>query len=184
MSQASEVAGAGVGAGAGAGAELDEVTRKLFAHVDANIDTYVARLTEAVAIRGVSAVPELRPEVVRTVEWARTWLEKLGASVELRDLGTQTLPDGSTLPLPPCIFATLGNDASKPTLFLYGHLDVQPAEPEGWNTDPWVVTNIDGVLYGRGTTGALQLLRMGSHARPSPSTPRSSHVTGCVLARR
>ena len=160
------------------------MTRKLFAHVDANIDTYVARLTEAVAIRGVSAVPELRPEVVRTVEWARTWLEKLGASVELRDLGTQTLPDGSTLPLPPCIFATLGNDASKPTLFLYGHLDVQPAEPEGWNTDPWVVTNIDGVLYGRGTTGALQLLRMGSHARPSPSTPRSSHVTGCVLAHR
>ena len=47
----------------------------------------------------------------------------------------------------------LGTDASKKTLLVYGHLDVQPAAMEdGWNTDPWVLTEKDGKLYGRGST--------------------------------
>lgn len=147
-------AGAGAGAGAAAAVALDEATTKLFAHVDANVDTYVERLAECVAFRGVSADPAQRGEVVRTVEWAADWIRRLGGTVELRDLGKQTLGDGTQIPLPPAIFASVGNDASKPTLFVYGHLDVQPAEPEGWNTDPWVLTNVDGALYGRGSTGA------------------------------
>ena len=147
-------AGAGAGAGAAAAVALDEATTKLFAHVDANVDTYVERLAECVAFRGVSADPAQRGEVVRTVEWAADWIRRLGGTVELRDLGKQTLSDESTIPLPPAIFAQVGTDASKPTLFVYGHLDVQPAEPEGWNTDPWVLTNVDGALYGRGSTGA------------------------------
>ena len=69
------------------------------------------------------------------------------------DLGTQTLPDGSVLPLPPVLMGELGTDASKKTLLVYGHLDVQPAAMEdGWNTDPWVLTEKDGKLYGRGST--------------------------------
>ena len=36
---------------------------------------------------------------------------------------------------------------------MYGHLDVQPAQKEdGWNTDPFVLTEIDEKLYGRGST--------------------------------
>ena len=35
--------------------------------------------------------------------------------------------DGSVLDLPPVLFGTLGNDAGKKTIMLYGHLDVQPA---------------------------------------------------------
>lgn len=32
-----------------------------------------------------------------------------------------------------------------------GHLDVVPAVPEDWNTDPFTLTDIDGKLYARGT---------------------------------
>ncbi|KAK3749409.1 hypothetical protein QZH41_015869, partial [Actinostola sp. cb2023] len=36
---------------------------------------------------------------------------------------------------------------------IYGHLDVQPAlKEDGWDTDPFVLQEIDGKLYGRGST--------------------------------
>lgn len=44
-------------------------------------------------------------------------------------------------------------DPNKKTLLVYGHLDVQPARKEdGWNTEPFVLTQIDDKLYGRGST--------------------------------
>lgn len=69
------------------------------------------------------------------------------------DVGHQDLPDGSTIGLPPVLLARWGNDPSKPTLLVYGHLDVQPAALEdGWDTDPWKLTEIDGKMFGRGST--------------------------------
>lgn len=65
----------------------------------------------------------------------------------------QTLPDGKKIKLPPVILGSIGNDPSKKTVCIYGHLDVQPAAIEdGWNTDPFVLTNKDGKLYGRGSS--------------------------------
>ena len=44
-------------------------------------------------------------------------------------------------------------DPAKKTLLVYGHLDVQPAALEdGWDTEPFVLTEVDGKLYGRGST--------------------------------
>ena len=37
-----------------------------------------------------------------------------------------------------------------PELGILAHLDVVPAQPENWATDPFVLTEKDGVLYGRG----------------------------------
>lgn len=53
----------------------------------------------------------------------------LGGSVELKDLGEQRLADGSTIPLPPVVFAKIPSipDPQKRTLGVYCHLDVQPA---------------------------------------------------------
>lgn len=159
MSAEGSAAGAG-GAGAGAGAassgavEVDAACKAFFAHIDAHAEEYVAGLAELCAIKGVSADPTLRPEVLRTMTWMKERIETtLGASVEMKDIGTQTLPDGTELPLPPVIFAHLEVDPGKPTLLVYGHLDVQPAKKEdGWNTDPWVLTEVDGALFGRGST--------------------------------
>ncbi|KHJ82308.1 peptidase, M20/M25/M40 family, partial [Oesophagostomum dentatum] len=80
-------------------------------------------------------------------------LEGVGAKVQLVEAGKEKLHDGRTIDLPPIIFAVLGNDPKKRTLLVYGHLDVQPAAKEdGWNTDPWVLTEIEKKLYGRGAT--------------------------------
>lgn len=51
------------------------------------------------------------------------------------------------------ILGFIGNDPSKKTVCIYGHLDVQPAAKEdGWNTEPFVLTRIDDKLYGRGSS--------------------------------
>ena len=80
-------------------------------------------------------------------------LESEGAKCELSDIGEQTFPDGTKLPLPPVLLAELGSDPKKKTLCVYGHLDVQPAAKEdGWDTEPFVLTEKDGKLFGRGST--------------------------------
>jgi len=53
----------------------------------------------------------------------------------------------------PIVYAEYVSDRSKPTVLVYGHYDVQPAEPlEQWLSPPFEVSERDGNLYGRGTT--------------------------------
>ncbi|XP_072323271.1 cytosolic non-specific dipeptidase-like [Scyliorhinus torazame] len=126
---------------------------KLFKHIDDNQELYVKRLADWVAIQSVSAWPEKRGETKRMVEFVGKEIERLGGSVELADIGQQTLPDGKKIPLPPILLATLGNDPKKKTVCIYGHLDVQPAQIEdGWDTEPFTLVEKDGKLYGRGST--------------------------------
>lgn len=126
---------------------------KLFKHIESNESKYIQRLADVVAIKSVSAWPEVRPEITRMIEWTKKQIEALGGTCELEPLGDQTLPDGKKIPLPPILLGTLGNDPKKKTLLVYGHLDVQPAEKDdGWDTEPFVLTEKDGKLYGRGAT--------------------------------
>jgi len=126
----------------------------IFKHVDNNEDLYVKRLADSVAIQSVSAWPEKRGECKRMITTTADQMKsQLGCEVEIVDIGNETLPNGKEIPLPPILLATLGNDPKKKTLCVYGHLDVQPAEIEdGWDTEPFVLTEKDGKLFGRGST--------------------------------
>ncbi|XP_036179302.1 beta-Ala-His dipeptidase isoform X1 [Myotis myotis] len=131
------------------------LVEKVFRYMDLHQDEFVQRLKEWVAIESdsVQPVPRLRQELFRMMALAAEELRRLGASVDLEDLGSQQLPDGQTLPIPPVILAELGNEPGKPTVCFYGHLDVQPAtQADGWLTDPYTLTEVDGKLYGRGAT--------------------------------
>ncbi|XP_010970079.2 beta-Ala-His dipeptidase isoform X1 [Camelus dromedarius] len=128
---------------------------RVFRYIDLHQDEFVQTLKEWVAIESdsVQPVPHFRRELLRMVALAADQLWRLGASVDSVDTSSQQLPDGQTLPVPPIILAELGNDPKKPTVCFYGHLDVQPARREdGWLTDPYTLTEVDGKLYGRGTT--------------------------------
>lgn len=132
---------------------VPEPLSKLFSLISSQKDAHIQLLSEAVSIKSVSAWPEARPEVVRMVEWFSQKLEAEGAKIELVDPGHQTLPNGTKLRLPPIILGSLGSDPNKKTLLVYGHLDVQPAaRDDGWDTEPFVLTEKDGKLYGRGST--------------------------------
>lgn len=127
--------------------------QKIFEHIAQNQDKYIKNLGEAVAIKSVSAWPEVRGEISHMVKMVAAKLESLGACVELCDVGKQTLPDGLVLPLPPVLLGWLGNDPKKKTICCYGHLDVQPAAKEdGWDTEPFTMVQKDGKLFGRGSS--------------------------------
>jgi nonspecific dipeptidase len=132
----------------------DKFLEKFFEHVDKNKLKYIEYLRELVEIPSVSAWPQNRGEIVKVCKIVAERLKQLGASnVELAEIGDQTLPDGSKIPLPPLIFGNLGSDPKKKTILIYGHLDVQPASlGDGWDSEPFILTERDGKLYGRGST--------------------------------
>lgn len=118
-----------------------------------NKDKYISTLREAVAIQSVSAWPEKRSECRRMMEWAAERLQKLGAKTELCDLGQQTLVDGTQIPLPPALIGEFPMVQGKKTVLIYGHLDVQPANlDDGWDSQPFELTERNGKLYGRGSS--------------------------------
>ncbi|XP_046809913.1 cytosolic non-specific dipeptidase-like isoform X3 [Lucilia cuprina] len=133
--------------------ELPSDLRQLFNFIDDNKSKYIDALRTAVAIQSVSVWPEKREEVNRMVRWTEDKLKELGAETRLADIGKETLANGEEIPLPKVLLATIGKDSKKNTVLVYGHLDVQPAlKDDGWATEPFELTEIDGKLWGRGST--------------------------------
>ncbi|NXT81474.1 CNDP1 dipeptidase, partial [Zapornia atra] len=126
---------------------------EIFQHIDTHQSEFIENLKEWVAVQSDSVQPHLRKEVIQMMELAANRLAMLGATVNLVNLGSHQLPDGRDLPLPPVILGELGKNPQNPTVCFYGHVDVQPAKKEdGWKTDPYMLTEINGNLYGRGAT--------------------------------
>merc|ERR1719209_1883913 len=122
-----------------AATDVPEPMAKLFAQIDKNKKHYIDNLAKAVAIKSVSAWPETRAEITTMMTWMGEELKGLGASIEYVDIGSQTLPDGQVLKLPPVLMGELGQDPAN-------------EKEDGWDTDPWVLTEKDGKLFGRGST--------------------------------
>ena len=75
------------------------------------------------------------------IEWVSAYLGDLGVDTTLvhNDEGTKAN-----------LYATLGPQ-DKPGVMLSGHTDVVPVDGQEWKTDPWALTERDGLLFGRGT---------------------------------
>ncbi len=57
--------------------------------------------------------------------WLDAQLKSYDVETKLVDLGKHIMDD-QELPLPPAVLGSTGNDASKKTVLIYGHFDVQP----------------------------------------------------------
>ncbi|XP_039592805.1 beta-Ala-His dipeptidase [Polypterus senegalus] len=128
---------------------IEEISR----HINSHAEEYVETLREWVAVESDSSDLSKRDKVEEMMKITAKKLRDMGGDVELLDTGVQTLPSGQTIPMPSLVTAKFGSDASKPTVCVYGHVDVQPAlKEDGWSTDPYNLTEIDGKLYGRGAS--------------------------------
>uniref|UniRef100_A0A665WQ26 Cytosolic non-specific dipeptidase-like n=1 Tax=Echeneis naucrates TaxID=173247 RepID=A0A665WQ26_ECHNA len=126
---------------------------ELAQYVDSHQEEYVEALRDWVAIESDSSNVLKRADLHLMMEKVAQKLRLMGGNVELVDIGEQELPDGQMLALPKVVTAQFGNDSSKHTVCVYGHVDVQPAKKEdGWATDPYNLTDINGKLYGRGAS--------------------------------
>ncbi|XP_064197806.1 cytosolic non-specific dipeptidase [Anguilla rostrata] len=125
----------------------------LFLYIDEHQNEFVQRLREWVAIKSDSSDRTLWGETHKILNMTANRIQEMGGQVEFADIGTQKLSNGESVALPPVLLAQFQRDPNKPTLCIYGHVDVQPAKKEdGWSTDPYNLTEINGNLYGRGAT--------------------------------
>jgi acetylornithine deacetylase/succinyl-diaminopimelate desuccinylase-like protein len=131
----------------------DDKIQQYFAYIDEHVDLYKERLAEAVAIPSVSSdLKKHLGDIERMMKWTEAHILRLKGRAKLVDNPKST----RDRPLPPILmgeFLAAKDSKSKKTLCVYGHLDVQPAHIEdGWNTDPFQLTEKDGKLFGRGST--------------------------------
>ncbi len=101
-----------------------------------------ADLFEELRIPSISALPEYREDVRRNARWLAERMERLGFTTSITDV-----PGGRH----PVLQGDLVVDAKAPTLTIYGHYDVQPADPvDQWISPPFEPTVRDGRVFARG----------------------------------
>ncbi|KXN88158.1 putative di- and tripeptidase DUG2 [Leucoagaricus sp. SymC.cos] len=113
---------------------------------DSISETLLYALCRFVAIPSVSSQPAHREDCRQAAIWLKKCFAQLGAQSTLLSTG-----EGSN----PIVLGTFeGSKGNKrrPRVLVYGHYDVIPAPPEGWNSDPFTLTGKNGYLYGRGVT--------------------------------
>ncbi|CAN5617151.1 dipeptidase [soil metagenome] len=111
-------------------------------YLDQNQARFDAELMEFLRIPSVSTAPERADDVRRAADWVRRRLRAAGMPfVELLETTKH-----------PLVFGRWVTGDSKPTLLLYGHYDLQPAEPlDLWESDPFQPDERDGKLFARGS---------------------------------
>ncbi|HVE65992.1 MAG TPA: M20/M25/M40 family metallo-hydrolase [Thermoanaerobaculia bacterium] len=102
---------------------------------------YEKVLEKIVEIPTVSVEPERKADVRRGAEYAVSLLESCGAKARLYETKGH-----------PIVFGRFQRRANLPTITVYNHLDVQPAEGPDWKTPPFQFVKKDGRYFGRGTT--------------------------------
>ncbi len=107
-------------------------------------DRFVDELCEFVAIPSVSAQSKHRADLQRAADWLVSHCRELGLKTKIHRTAGH-----------PIVVATTRSVRSrkKPHFLVYGHYDVQPAEPfELWDTPPFEPTIRGDSLIGRGAS--------------------------------
>lgn len=99
------------------------------------------KLGEMVEIPSISMDPTKKKDLRRMASLAVQYLREYGAKARIVETGGAPVVSGGW---------TTG--ASHPTVTIYNHLDVQPAQEPEWRQSPFSFKKKDGVYHGRGAT--------------------------------
>ncbi len=114
---------------------------KLNAFIEENKDRFIEELFGLIRIPSVSSKSEHKPDMQSATEYIKKSLLEAGA-----DMAEVIPTDGH-----PVVYAEKIIDPSLPVVMVYGHYDVQPAEPlELWKSPPFEPEIRDGKIWGRG----------------------------------
>src|ERR1700694_3702013 len=98
-------------------------------------------LFEFLRIPSVSAKSEHNGDTKRAAEWVKNSLDKIGVPAKIYPTAGH-----------PIVVGEWRNAPGAPTVLIYGHYDVQPAEPlELWTSPPFEPMMRDGNIYARGS---------------------------------
>ena len=110
-------------------------------YIEQNKERFFDELFSLLRIPSVSAKAEHKPDMQRCAERLVELLLEAGADE------AKVCPSAGN----PVVFAQKIIDPQAKTILVYGHYDVQPAEPlDKWNSDPFEPVIHDGAIWGRG----------------------------------
>jgi len=115
---------------------------RLLAFTAAERRRFETTLRQLVEIPSVSVEPAHKADVVRAARFGADLIQRMGGVARL-------LPTGGH----PLVHGVFHQNDAYPTVTLYNHLDVQPAEmADGWRTTPFRFTRRGERYFARGTT--------------------------------
>jgi acetylornithine deacetylase/succinyl-diaminopimelate desuccinylase-like protein len=105
---------------------------------------FLHQLLDLIRIPSVSTLPECEDDIRRAAEWLADNMRHAGLTyVEIMPTAGHPVVYGEWL----------GASQDAPTVLVYGHYDVQPAEvSDGWDSEPFDPVIRDGKIYARGAT--------------------------------
>ena len=129
-------------------------------------DRFLNELLDLLRIPSISAKSENKADMVACAEAVKQRLLEAGADkAEVMETAGH-----------PVVYAEKIVDAAKPTVLVYGHYDVQPAEPlELWDSGPFEPVIKDGKVYARGSADDKGQFYEGCRIPPP-------HAYGCSIA--
>lgn len=117
---------------------MDFITK----YIETNKDRMLDELLEVLRIPSVSADPKYKGDVEKAAHWMADKLKIAGADQ------VEVCPTAGH----PIVYGEKIIDPSKPVVLVYGHYDVQPADPlELWTSPPFDPVVKDGKIYARGS---------------------------------
>lgn len=118
------------------------MTQDTLAYIDQHLERFIEELKEFLRIPSISAQPEHTPDTRRAAEYVANEARRIG----LENAAVMET-DGY-----PVVYADWLHAEGKPTVLIYGHYDVQPAEPLELWTSPAFQPEIRGEdIYARGS---------------------------------
>jgi acetylornithine deacetylase/succinyl-diaminopimelate desuccinylase-like protein len=136
------------------------------AFIRANRQRYLDELTAWIACPSISADPAYAADVRASAETAAARMRAAGLTGEVLETAGHPVAYGAWLGAP-----------GAPTILIYGHHDVQPADPlELWTTPPFEANVRDGKIYGRGSVDdkgqvLMHLAAIEAHLRVNGKLP-------------
>ena len=121
------------------------------------------RLAALCGVPSVSMDPGRRAEMAACAKLGADMLREAGAQVDIIDTGGF-----------PMVVGRFFQDPSFPTVTVYNHLDVQPADGEGWRTPPFKLT--------RDASGAAGPVRWFARGSTDDQGPALTALYGARLA--
>ena len=117
-------------------------------YVNANKERFLNELLDLLKIPSISAKPEHKPDMFTTAEAVKQRLIEAGAD-KVEICQTKGYP---------VVYGEKIIDSSKPTVVVYGHYDVQPADPlDLWDSPPFepvikkTEVHPEGAIFARGS---------------------------------
>jgi acetylornithine deacetylase/succinyl-diaminopimelate desuccinylase-like protein len=113
-------------------------------YVHENNARFLAELSDFLKIPSISTDPDHQNDMLRAAEWLKE---------NMRQVGVGNIQIFQTRKHPIVFGEILKGGSQAPIILVYGHYDVQPAEPlDLWKTEPFTPSHIGERLFARGAS--------------------------------